>query len=449
MPENPIVRTSIFASRGWRFATMILLTLLMFIPLILISFVVEDRVSYRRSAVNEVAQHSGGAINLAGPVIVLPVEIERTRLVKGEDGVARSESYREETTPIVLRPETLEITADARTEVRKRGIFEIPVFASEMSLSFDFDTSRVAGLIKAKETVLWKQASLVVFMPATRSFSGQAVLQAGERRFDLEPGTVIEHTSGINTVIGDPRTLPGFTLQMGLNGANNISFAPSARQTNVTLISDWPHPSFVGEFLPKERDVRDDGFSAKWEIPHLARNAAQVSRGFEWTGNSFGVRYYNPVDIYQKTQRAVKYGILFVALTFLTVFLSERLSTRPAHAAQFVLIGIAQCVFFLLLLGLAEQIGFTVSYLVAGGATVSLISFYGATGLGLGRRWWTLAASLSVLYATLYLILRSTDYALLAGSILAFISVAVVMVLTRGEDWSGDRSPGSGATEAA
>ena len=432
-------KPSIFATRGWRFGMMILLTMLMFVPLILISFVIEDRVSYRRDAVREVSHHWGGPVNLSGPVMVIPVERTRTRTVKDEDGSRRTETFQEASPPIILRPETLDITADARSEVRRRGIFEVPVFAADMGMRFDFDLARIDGTTRPDETILWGRTTMVIFMPATRSFTGQTVLRAGERRFDLEPGTPIEHTSGIHAALGDPRGLSNFDLKMGLNGANDLSFAPSARQTNVTLVSDWPHPSFSGDFLPKDREVREDGFSASWEIPHLARDAAQVSRGHEWTGMRFGVRFYSPVDIYQKTQRAVKYGILFVALTFLTVFLTERLSARRVHAAQFVLIGIAQCVFFLLLLSLAEQLGFTLSYLLAGGATVTLITFYGATGLGLGRKWWSLGGSLAVLYGTLYLILRSTDYALLAGSLLAFVAVAVVMMMTRREDWSAAR----------
>ena len=151
------------------------------------------------------------------------------------------------------------------------------------------------------------------------------------------------------------------------------------------------------------------------------------------------------MDIYQQVQRAAKYGILFIALTFLTVFLSERLSAQRVHAAQFVLIGIAQCVFFLLLLSFAEQIGFSPSYLAASVATIGLISHYGKTGLGLGRRWHVLAGSLIAVYGVLYLILRSADYALLAGSVMAFVAIALVMTLTRGEDWTSRGKPGDAA----
>jgi len=153
----------------------------------------------------------------------------------------------------------------------------------------------------------------------------------------------------------------------------------------------------------------------------------------------FGVALYNPVDFYQKVSRAAKYGILFIALTFLTVFLMERMSVQPVHPAQYVLIGVAQCVFFLLLLSFAEQIGFTPAYGLASIATILLLGFYAAASLKLARRSSLLVAVLVLLYATLYFILQSTEYALLAGSILAFLAVAVTMVLTRDERWFPER----------
>lgn len=437
-PSDAVPGRQFFASRGWRFAVLIALTLAMFVPLILISFVIEDRVSYRRAAISEIAQTWGGPIQISGPMIVIPVEVERTRLVKDAEGLSRSETYRERGQEIILRPETLSITADARSEIRRRGIFEVPVFASDMSLSFDFDAARVTPVIRAKERVLWDRARLVVILPPNRSFRGNAVLESGRQNFDLEPGTGLNHASGIQARIGDPRALDGFRLSLGLNGAERVMFSPEGRLTTVSMTSDWAHPSFDGGFLPKTREVTEEGFTAEWEIPHLARDAAQVSRGYEWSGTGFGVRFYNPVDFYQKVQRAVKYGIMFIALTFLTVFLSERLSGRAVHAVQFLLIGIAQCVFFLLLLSVAEQVGFTLSYLLAGAATIGLIGLYARNGLGLGKRGaWSLVGALGVLYGVLYLILRSTDYALLAGSILAFIAVALVMLMTGREDWSG------------
>lgn len=454
-----------FSSKGWRFAVLIMLTVLMLIPLGLISLVIEDRVSYRRDAIRDVSTQWGGEIDLQGPVMVLPVEVERTRTVKDVLGEARTETYWDQAEPIILMPEDLDIAITADSIVRRLGIFEVPVFGAEMSIAFGFDTDRASAVMRPRERILWDKSSIAVLLPQTRSFADHAVLSVDGRAFDLEPGTPLtggqspariggartvgarelalepgtplNGLAGIQAVTGDPRGLGQATLTMRLNGARQITLTPSGRQTDVTMTSDWPHPSFTGNFLPKERTVTDEGFSATWAVPHLARNIPQAARQFTHGNGRFGVRFYNPVDLYQKSQRAVKYGILFVALTFLAVFLTEQISRRRVHAAQFILIGLAQCIFFLLLLSLAEQIGFTLAYLAASGATIGLLGFYSATALGLARRAWVLVGSLVALYGTLFLILRSTDYALLAGSVLSFVAIALVMILTRGENWSG------------
>ena len=458
-PPNAQPARTFFASRGWRFAMMVLLTLLMGIPLLMILAVIEDRASYQRRAVNEVSNQWGGPVRLAGPVLVIPVEKEVITTVRDENGVSRRERSIVRADPIVLLPDTLDIRSDATSEIRRRGIFEVPVYTTELGILARFDTKRAAETMLPGETILWDRATLSVMMPGTRSFSGKAVLTVDGRALELEPGATVvapgpdrapEQTrsidlepgtplgqSGIQARIGDPRGRGEFRLSMGLNGARELMFAPVGRQTEISMKSDWPHPSFQGAFLPKTREVGEAGFTAAWSIPHLARDMAQVSRGNWYTNADFGVTFYNPVDFYQKVGRAAKYGILFIALTFLTVFLIERFATRPVHPAQFVLIGLAQCVFFLLLLSLSEQIGFAPAYAAATAATIGLIGVYGHSGLGLGRRSFVLTGALVVLYAVFYLILRSADYALLAGSILAFIAVALAMLLTQGEDWSG------------
>ena len=470
-PPNPAPRPSgpraFFASRGWRFAMMIALTLLMGLPVLMIVALIEDRAHYQRKAVNEVSTRWGGPVRLAGPILVIPVEREVVQTVVDDDGTKRRERRRERTSPIVLLPETLDVDSQGTSQLRKRGIFEVPVFTSELKIEALFDTARIQNATSSTETILWDQARLAVLMPGKRSFSGRAILTANGRPVDLDPGTPLptrtdtspERTrsikkadmslepgtpfsgvSGIQAAIGDPRGKTTFRLSMGLNGAREMMFTPLGRQTEVAVRSDWPHPSFQGDFLPKSRDIADTGFSATWSIPHLARDMAQVVRGKWRPSGYFGVSFYNPVDVYQKTSRAAKYGVLFIALTFLTVFLIERFAARPVHAAQFVLIGIAQCVFFLLLLSFAEQMGFTPAYVGSAAATIGLIGLYGWSGLALGRRALILIGCLVTLYSVLYLILRSTDFALLAGSILAFVAVALAMLMTRSEDWTSQSS---------
>lgn len=438
--DPPAKRTgffgSFFQSRAWRFAVMVLLILAMCVPLMMVSFVIADRVSYKREAMSSVTRQWGGPITVAGVVMVLPVEREVETTVNGELIGGRVEVETKPAMPILLTPERLTVAVDGKSETRRRGIFEVPVYALDLKAMLEFDIARVTAVLSEDETVLWEEAKIAVVMPGSRSFSAQAVLSAMDQRFDLEPGTPLKNKSGIQAAIGDPRGKKQFSLNMRLNGARTLSFAPTGRITEVQMSSNWPHPSFIGDFLPQSREISAEGFAARWEVPHLARDLPQVWRG-SWRGTpTFGVSLFNPVDIYQKVERAAKYGILFIALTFLTVFLVERFSARPAHPAQLALIGVAQCIFFLLLLSFAEQIGFASAYLIAAAATVTLISAYGHAALKLGKSTWALSSSLVALYGTLYLILRSADYALLAGSVLGFAAVGLAMFLTRGDDWS-------------
>jgi inner membrane protein len=206
----------------------------------------------------------------------------------------------------------------------------------------------------------------------------------------------------------------------------------------VNISSDWPHPSFAGAFLPDSSEISDDGFKAQWTIPGLARPLPQRSRDnqiYNAGHQSFGVRFYQPNDFYQQAYRAARYGLLFISLTFLTVLLIEKRQVRPAHPVQYILIGLAQSTFVLLMVAYAEQIGFGLAYVLAAGVTTALITFYAFVGLKLGSRGWILGALLVVLYAVLYLILRSADYALMFGATLAFMAIAATMIATKDEEW--------------
>jgi inner membrane protein len=315
----------------------------------------------------------------------------------------------------------------------------VPVYEAALDIDFSYDVAEAGEELSENEKLLWDQARLVVILPASRSFRGEAELLRGSEVMKLEPGSPLFEVSGIQSAVGDPRGRSAFSLRMTLGGAEEFRLSPSARRTTLELHSDWPHPSFSGDALPQEREVGDNGFTARWDVPHLVRNVPQKTRNpqdlAQLQAIGFGVSFFDPVDFYHLAERAAKYGILFIALTFLTVFLMEGASGNATHPAQFILIGLAQSVFFLLLISLAEQIGFGAAYLTATIATVVLLSFYGFSALKLGRQGWFLTGTLSLLYGVMYLILKSEDYALLAGSILAFAAVAVTMVWTRNEDW--------------
>jgi inner membrane protein len=424
----------------------------MYVPLFLVGTVVDARSGYQRQVIDEVGREWGGPQVLSGPVLVVPVEgpveTEEAREVRDPtSGAVRLETLRQTVTgakaPLWILPETLEATLSAATEERRRGIFVAPVFAADVTATFHFVLPDVADLLEAGDRVQWDRAEVRVGVSSNAALRGEAVLERGGARLDLAPRA--DGVQGLFARAGDPRGADSYTLRMRLNGAQELFATPAARTTRITIDSDWPHPSFTGAFLPDGSEVRGDGFRADWTIPWLARAVPQVARHdmtADLAGLAFGVRFFQPNDFYQKAWRAANYGLLFLGLTFLTVFLIESRSGRPAHPVQYVLIGLAQAIFVLLMVAYAEQIGFGAAYLMSAGATVALITLYALLALGLGRRAGVLGLLLTILYGVLFLILESTDYALIAGATLSFLALAATMWATRKEDWYG---PGKAA----
>ena len=440
-------------SAGFRFFVVGMLILLMFIPLFFVGAVIESRAEYSRETIRNVSQDWGGAQRIAGPQLIIPVEgpvirQERRETVDPRTGerlfelVDVTETGRR--APVYVLPDRFDVTLETRTEERSRGIFRVPVYTAETEMRFDLPVAGLDDHLEPEERLLWNEAELVIGLSDNRALRGAATLSAGTRDLPLEPWAGPD--AGIAAAVGDPRDLGELTLQLGFNGAQYLTLAPMGRTTEVRMASDWPHPSFTGAFLPDASEITDAGFEARWTIPHLARNLPQVSRQDPLTQavtDAFGVRFFQPNDFYQKAYRAARYGILFIALTFLTVLLIEDRQARPAHPVQYILIGLAQSVFLLLMVAYAEQIGFGAAYTLAAVATVALLTLYGAAALKLGRRTLILGGMLAALYAVIYVILRSEDYALVAGSTLAFAALAGTMFATRKEDWSGPgRTPG-------
>jgi inner membrane protein len=233
-----------------------------------------------------------------------------------------------------------------------------------------------------------------------------------------------------------------FTVDLAFNGSVSLTVAPVARETRVKLGSDWPHPSFSGAFLPDERQVTAQGFSASWRVPHLARSVPEAwslaDGGLErLQPHAFGVVMIDPVDFYSLVNRAAKYGIMFVALAFMAVFCLELVSKKPMHPVQYLFTGLALIFFYVLLLSLAEHVGFTLAYLSGALATGVMLAVYVGAALSSVRKGLVMLAVFAVTYAILYLILQLEDYALLAGAILGFTALTTVMFVTLRVDWSG------------
>ena len=357
----------------------------------------------------------------------------------------------------VFTPETLEVAGRADAKTLRRSIFEVPVYAARLKLSGRFAAPRIADVAAEVVAVRWRDAAFVLGLSGVAGLKEATALKSPAR----EPPRSPSHRAS-----GFPRpTFPASTRSsrgpephscrsravaaaLRLYGRSrlqrvlSLTLAPVARETRVSLASDWPHPSFSGAFLPDERQVTPAGFSATWRIPHLARSVPEAWSMAE-TGlerlqpHAFGVALIDPVDFYSLVNRAAKYGILFLALAFMAVFCLEIVSGRPVHPVQYLFTGIALVFFYVLLLSLAEHLGFARAYLAASTATGAMLAIYVGAAMSSAMRGLVMLAVFAAIYGILYLILQLEDYALLAGAMLGFAALTAVMFVTLRVDWSG------------
>lgn len=458
-------------SPGFKFFALGVLSLLLLIPASLVWLLVSEREDRARDVAREIAQTWGGSQRIIGPFITVPYEFEETRLVDEEETTI---TVRREA---VFLPDDLTIDAQATTEIRSRGIFDVTVFATDIALRGTFAAPNVRAITPDPARFLWSQARLSLGMSSVRSIRNAVTLDMASESRNFEPSLGVSTTlrrassqdsysqpgraqglSGIhvpNLFTGAPRGFD-FTINLSLNGSESLFFAPAARDSSATIGSNWEHPSFTGAALPESSAIEPgEGFTATWRVPHLARS---VPLAFPLDGNgflnrlsddAFGVRFFQPVDYYASVDRALKYAILFIGIVFMSVFVIEVRTGKRVHVVQYVFVGLALVLFYILLLSLAEHLGFLKAYLIAGGATAALIGAYCARSLESKAYGALVTALIAIVFAVLYLFLRLEDYALLAGSIFAFLVLAITMFTTQKIDWSGRGNGSRTATPPA
>jgi inner membrane protein len=285
---------------------------------------------------------------------------------------------------------------------------------------------------------------LVVGISDTRAIQKETAVTWSGTAIPFVPstGAYQDAEAGIHTTVAFPEGTDSaeFSVPLTLNGSQGIFFAPFGQITTVELKSNYPHPSFQGNWLPGDRTVSDAGFEAKWSIPFLGRSFPQ-----SWTStgelreaidaSQFGVAFLNPVDHYRMAERSVKYAALFILLTFATLWLFEVRAGVRVHPIQFLMLGGALCLFYLLLLALSEHIAFLLAYVLASIAVIGMVAAYGIVVLRGLHRALAVASGVALLYAYLYVLLVNEDYALLMGSIGLFLILGLIMYATRGIDW--------------
>lgn len=418
-----------------------------------IGWLVDERQGYQRQAVESVQQSYAGAQALLGPVLQRRCT-EEWDVVVGSGAERRTETSRRSWV-LQATAGTLTATATTQADARYRGLFKVNGYSARLELRANWpqlgalqaQAQHAGGRLSCQTPTVWVA---VADVRGLRS----AQVQAAGRTLEVQPGTGHDTwAEGLQAV------LPGGALDAGaldlvvsldLVGTADLALVPAARSVEWKLASDWPHPSFGGRFLPVTREVRDNGFEARWAVTALASSATQMveepgekkpageKRPALWALDTLAVTFTDPVNPYKLADRAIKYGLLFVALTFAAVALTETLAgqrVRRVHPVQYALVGLALAVFFLLLLALSEHLPFATAYAVAASACVLLLGTYGRHMLGSVRDGRFFGAGMALLYGLLYLLLLREQTALLVGAVGLFAALATVMLLTRRLDW--------------
>ena len=346
-------------------------------------------------------------------------------------------------------PETLRVEGKLDGETRYRGIYEVPVYSGDATVAGTFAKPDLSRWEIEADNILWESAQVVIEVSDARAVQNAATLQWDERRIPFEPGAGERPTqrAAIHAPLAGPidADTVDFEIALAFNGSSQLRFAPMGKETKVTITADWADPSFQGAWLPTDREITPEGFSATWNIPYLGRNYPQ-----SWTGSLqenvltlslFGVDLITPVDAYRQSERSIKYEVLFLALTFTPLWLFEVVGGLRLHFIQYGLIGLALCLFYLLELSLAEHIGFEAAYALAAAMIVGLVCFYGASVFKSFGRTTLVGGLMAGFYAFLFILIRLEDYALLVGALGLFALLAALMWATRKIDWFNARKP--------
>lgn len=410
-----------------RAVVMAALTLALTVPLGLIGGVVNDRQTFQKEATQNITESWGGPQTFTGPMLVLPYRLKET------DKYGRT---------LTLLPEKLTINGRILPEQRRRGLFAVTVYATTLDVVAEFRTKTIQASLSEGRLPNWQNASLEIGVTDVRS------IDAGKVDVD---GQTSEWMAGSGRLLASLRAAIGSTslaaaetitvrFHISLAGSKNFAITPLGLRTEATITSPWPSPSFTGRNLPTTQSIGSDGFSATWITSHLGRPYSQLwdsatpdndPSSSTVINSSFGVTLLSPVDAYRETDRAIKYGIMFIGLTLAASLIVEMATGSRPHPMQYGLIGLALCIFYLLLLSLSEQIGFGPAYLVSAAAVVVQATIY---SWALHRRRaaaLTFGAVLTGLYAGLYSLLQLEDVALLAGSLVLFTVLSLAMWFTR------------------
>jgi inner membrane protein len=420
-----------------------ILILLLLIPLAMVRDLVRERSFRKQEAEAGISADWGGAQTLTGPVLDVPYDvIVRVAVGQGfEDRVETRHAH--------FLPEELHVDALLEPYTKYRGIYQVAVYGSRTTLSGHFAPVTDSRL-NPPQALRWKDAVLVLGVSDLRSIKEQVVMRIGGRTVHFEPGLPNRDVvyNGLSAPFPIEATEFGSPLEfetvLRINGSGSFNMVPVGKVTRARCTGTWPDPSYQGAFLPDPRDTAtNDGMHARWTVLHLNRPYPQEFTGTQRDAiqeSAFGVWLMRPVDEYHKNERAGKYGIMLIVLVFLVFFFVEVLQKLRIHPIQYMLVGFALCIFYTLLLAISEHAGFGRAYIISAVAVIALVVVYAHSVFQVRRASQLLGLIMLLVFGFMFALIHEQDYALLFGSIGLFITLALVMWVSRKIDWNNEQA---------
>jgi inner membrane protein len=409
------------------------LAILLLIPSFFIQDIIRERIALSQEVKNELYAQWGGKQVIAGPVLNVPFTVLEQSENKQERIERRGIAH--------FLPETLKIDGSLAPETRNRGIYKVVVYEGRIKLKGTFAQPDISQLELQNAQYDWDAAYFTIGVSDMRGIKNLPELVVNGQKCKVDPGVantdLFPSGMTIKTHSVDLKQLMNFEIELVLNGSEDLSVEALGKTSEVTMRSDWASPGFTGGFLPTERNVTANGFTANWLVTHLNRNFPQqwADRKYQTHEACLGVELLIPIDHYQKSMRSIKYAILFIALNFIIFIFIEIKSKTRIHPFQYSLVAFALLIFYALLTSIGEQTGFNLAYFISAGAVTSLISWYTFTILRNVRMTAWITFLQTGLYLFLFTILQLQDYALLAGSIGLFVILAIIMRASQQIKW--------------
>ncbi|KZS41229.1 hypothetical protein AWE51_22755 [Aquimarina aggregata] len=425
-----------------------ILILVLLIPLSYIKNLIQERAYRQEEVVKEINQKWGNEVLLYGPVLKIPYQIHSLKKTWDD----KTKAYNEEDIITIKHafffPNTLDIKSKIESETLGRSIYESVVYTADMKIKGSFESPNFDIQDIKDEDILWNKATVIINSTNLKGIKSNLELNIGNNAYPLRSRYIQNsNTNTLETKFLKENSLPkdqaiSFNLDLVINGSEQLRFIPVGRETNVSMVSNWASPSFNGNYLPntKTKEITENGFKADWKVLQINREFEQEFFGeLPYINSSaFGVKLLIPVDEYQKSERASKYGYLVIALTFLVFFLIQTISKIDIHPFQYLMIGLALTMFYTLLISISEHSSFLYAYMIAGFSVVILISMYAKAILKSIKFMGFVAASLAALYTFIFVIIQLENYALLVGSIGLFLILGSIMMISRRIDWKND-----------